>query len=45
MRRFLIAFLLLLGLALCYAWDQHVYQSCRSTGRTHTACLADMGNI
>jgi hypothetical protein len=45
-RRFLIPLLLLLlGLALCYAYDLHVYQSCRNTGSTHAACLAIMGNI
>jgi hypothetical protein len=45
MRRILIAFLLLLGLALCYAYDQHVYRVCRDAGHTHAACLAVMGNL
>lgn len=40
-----MAFWLLLGLALCYAYDRHVYQTCLDTGRTPAACLALMGNI
>lgn len=45
MRGIVLAFLLLVGLLLCYAYDQYVYTVCRDSGLSSVACLVAMGSI
>lgn len=36
---------LFVGLLLCLAYNQYVYQTCRATGLSPAACLVVMGDL